>query len=184
MAGKADAAFDYASTLQARAQGRPDALRALYEQEAARLVGIAHRILRRRDLAEDVVHEVFVQIWRDAARFNPERGSGRAWLGTILRNRALNVVRQQARLGVLDESGLHAVPDHADDPAAALERLEEGEALKKCLGELEPVRRRCILLAYVDGLTQSEIADTLSVPLNTAKSWVRRSLLSLRECLQ
>lgn len=177
-------AFDYAAMLRACAERRPEAMRALYEREAPRLLGIALRVVRRRDVAEDVVQEIFVQLWHRAATFDPERGSARAWLGTITRNRAINALRQRGRDVELGAAGLDDVPDSADDPAKALARIEDRAALKHCLGELDETRRTCILLAYVDGYSQSQIADRLNVPLNTAKTWIRRGLISLRECLQ
>lgn len=176
--------FDYAGTLRACAEQRPEAMRALYEHEAPRLLGIALRVVRRREVAEDVVHEVFVQLWHRAALFDPARGSARAWLGTITRNRAINTLRRQVRDVELDEASLDDLPDSADNPAQALARIEDGAALRHCLGELDETKRTCILLAYIDGYSQSQIADRLKVPLNTAKTWIRRGLLSLRECLQ
>jgi DNA-directed RNA polymerase specialized sigma24 family protein len=121
------------SLLRQCAQGDRAALRAIYDAEASRMLGVALRLLRRRALAEEAVHDSFLQVWQKAASFDPKRG--------------------------------------------------ETEALKRCLDRLEPNRRKAILLAYVHGLSHGEIAGRLGVPLGTMKSWIRRSLLVLRECL-
>ena len=180
---KADG-FDYETALRGCAAGRVDALRRLYEHEADRLLGVALRLVRRRDLAEDVVHDAFVQVWRQAARFDPARGSGRAWLSTIVRNGALNALRAGRRTGPLDEAALAEIEDCAEKPDEALERVDDHARLKRCLEGLDPMKRTSILLAYVDGFSQTQIAERLGTPHNTVKAWVRRGLLSLRECLQ
>lgn len=184
MASQPDAAFDYAAVITASARRQPDALRALYDHDASRLLGIAYRIVRRRDVAEDIVHELFVELWHRDLGFDPSRGSGRSWLGTIVRNRALKAARRDVRVVSIDPTALERVPDSADDPAAALARLDDNEALRTCLEQLDQQRQSCILLAYVEGLSQTEIAQRLNVPHNTAKSWIRRSLAALRECLE
>ncbi|MBB4004120.1 sigma-70 family RNA polymerase sigma factor [Aurantimonas endophytica] len=176
--------FDHAAAILACARGRHEALKALYDEDAARLLGIAMRILRRRDVAEDVVQEVFISVWRKADSFDAGRGNGRAWLSRITRNAALNRLRAMRPTAELDEARLDEVPDDADDPHAALSRLEDASLLKACLERLDEAKRRAILLAYVDGCSQTEIAERMAMPHNTVKSWIRRGLLLLRECLQ
>lgn len=176
--------FDYVEILRQCAQQRPEALRALYELEAAKLVGIAMRILRRRELAEDVVHDVFVQVWRKADTFDAKRGSAKAWLYTMTRYRALNLLRDGGRHAELDEADLGQVPDCAENPVETLARIEDEAELRRCLEQLDEMKRTTILLAYVDGYSQSQIAERLKVPLNTAKAWVRRGLLLLRDCVR
>lgn len=176
--------FDYDSALRGCAAGRQAALRRLYDHEADRLLGIALRIVRRRDVAEDVLHEAFIQVWRHAGSFDASRGSGRAWLSTIVRNRALNALRADHRRTELDETAFAELPDPAESPDEALARVDDTARLKRCLQELDDQKRTSILLAYVDGLSQSQIAERLDTPHNTVKAWVRRGLLALRECLQ
>ena len=146
-----------------------------------RLYGIALRITRQASLAADATQDAFVQIWQQAHRFDPERGSAEALLVSMVRYRALDIVRRQSR----EVPGYE--PDEREDEAPdALARLvstAEGAALHRCLGELEADRRRLVVMAFVDGLSHSELAERLRVPLGTVKSWIRRSLLSLRECL-
>ncbi len=141
-------------------------------------------MLGRRDLAADVLHEAFVQIWERAAAFDRTRGTGRAWIVAILRYRALDALRRVARRrGDGDITELEI----ADPKPAAVEQLSLEEDLRRlylCLDRLPPDNRRCILMAYFDGCTHEEIADRIQRPLGTVKSWVRRGLLALRTCLE
>jgi RNA polymerase sigma-70 factor (ECF subfamily) len=160
------------------AGGDRSALRVIYDLEAARMVGVAMRILRRRDLAEEAMHDAFLRLWRGARSFDPARGAARTWLYAIVRNRSLSILRDESRL----------VPDeHLDskesEPDEALSRLPEASALRRCLLQLEARRREAVVLAYVHGFSHGELAGRLRVPLGTAKSWVRRGLASLRDCL-
>lgn len=165
------------------AKGHREALKSLYEREAAGMVGSAMRIVRRRDIAEEVVHDVFVQVWRGAASFDPARGNGRAWMFTILRNRSISILRNANRELPTEDDVLIAAAEKSVTSEEAYDRLGDGSALKRCLEGLEPKRRVGVLLAYVEGLSHGEIAGRLGVPLGTAKSWIRRSLAQLRECL-
>lgn len=165
------------------ASGDRMALRAIYEAEGARLLGIAFRMLKRRAAAEDVVQDTFLTLWEQARRFDGRPGHGRAWLTTLLRNRTLNVLRGEARLDLVEDFeplGLHAAGESAEE---AMTRLSDESALKRCLEGLEEARRRIILLAFTEGLSHGEIAARLGTPLGTVKSWVRRSLLTLKECM-
>lgn len=164
------------------AGGDRAALRALYDSEAPRMLGVALRILRRRALAEEAVQDAFVQVWRGAGGFDPRRGSGRAFLYTILRHRALNILRGEARTDLTDAVD-QDVPSEEEGPEAVVARLSEAGALKRCLDGLDPRRRSAIVLAYAHGLSHGELAGRLGLPLGTVKSWLRRSLLALRACL-
>ena len=175
--------FDHAAAILACARGHHGALKALYDADAARLLGIAMRIVRRQDVAEDVVQEVFICVWRKADTFDAAGGNGRAWLSRITRNAALNRLRAMRPTADLEEARLDEMADSADDPHAALSRLEDTSLLKDCLERLDETKRAAILLAYVDGCSQTEIAARMAMPHNTVKSWIRRGLLLLRECL-
>ena len=167
--------------LRACGGGDRAAFRRLYELWGARLHGIALRITHQPSLAADATHDAFVQVWQRAARFDPARGSPEAWLVSLVRYRALDIVRNRAR-----EVGGYEPADEADeapDAFTALARSAEGAALKRCLDELDPERRRVILLAYVEGLSHGELSTRVSLPLGTVKSWIRRGLRALRECL-
>ncbi|WP_120969634.1 sigma-70 family RNA polymerase sigma factor [Comamonas sp. lk] len=184
-----DDAFDHDAALQACARGDSEALRRIYERESRYLLGVALRIVRDRATAEDVLHDAFVTIWSRASSFDAGRGAGRGWIYSLVRHAALNRVRDGARETVLDEpaaayqdaqSALAAWQDSGDELArhAALGRLGH------CLDGLEPARRACLLHAYVDGCTHSEIAARVQAPLGTVKAWIQRGLRALRECMQ
>jgi RNA polymerase sigma-70 factor, ECF subfamily len=159
------------------------ALKRLYELESRRLYGIALGILRRPELAADALQDTFIQVWQNAARFSAERGNAAAWLTGIVRFRALDAARKASREILTDDP---ALGDKAEthDPLDALDRRASGDALRRCLGALEEKQRRCILLAFVEGLSHAEISSRLAAPLGSVKSWVRRGLLSLRSCLE
>lgn len=176
--------FDYEAALLACGKGNRDAFRAIYDREAGKMLGVAMRLLKRQSLAEDAVHDAFVNIWNKAATFNPQAGGGRGWIYTILRNRALNMLRTEGRLDHQDDfETLIGGSAPGDDPESLVAGLSDASALRRCLEGLDPQRRAVLMLAYVHGLTQGEIAGRLGVPLGTMKSWIRRALLSLRECM-
>ena len=163
------------------ASGDRAAFRLLYDRWGNRLYGIALRITRQAALAADATQDAFVQIWQQAHQFDPERGSPDAWLIGIVRYRALDIVRRRSR-----EVPGYEPEDREDESPDALARLvstAEGAALHRCLNELEEDRRRLVVLAFVDGLSHSDLAERMGVPLGTVKSWIRRSLISLRGCL-
>jgi len=176
--------FDYERTLAACARGETGALRELYERDAAWLMGVAMRLVHRRELAAEVLHDAFVQIWQKAHTFDPNLGSGRGWIFSVVRNRALTTLRRDSREIATDESAFEDAADPSADPLADLTRSTEAQALHRCLLALDEQRRRCILLAYMDGLTQQQIADRLRAPLGTVKAWIRRGLIALKECLE
>src|SRR5215831_2356507 len=169
--------------IEAVGRGSQIALKRLYELESRRLYGIALRIVRRPDIAADVLQEAFVQIWQNAAAFSAERGAAAAWLTGIVRFRALDAVRKHGREVLTDDPTLG---DAALEPDV-IEKIDaaaEAGALTRCLKLLDNEQQRCIVLAFVDGLSHSEIAERVKAPLGSVKSWIRRGLISLRRCLQ
>ncbi|MGL4727563.1 MAG: sigma-70 family RNA polymerase sigma factor [Bosea sp. (in: a-proteobacteria)] len=178
-----NAHFNPATALAACASGDKAALRLIYEREAPRMVGVAMRLLKRRALAEEAVQDAFVLVWRNAASFDPARGDALPWLYTILRNRCLSILRTENRMETREEPVGEEQASEEDDPETVLSKLSDAKALKHCLTKLEPERRELVLLAFVQGLTHGELAGRLGVPLGTIKSWIRRSLISLKECL-
>jgi len=178
-----EAAADDIGALRAVATGDRRALRALYDREAPRMIGIAQRIVRRRELAEEAVQEAFIRIWNRASDYDPSLGSPRAWMYTIVRRLALNMVRDGRREDLVDDDALAALADAGAPHDEALARLADGSALRRCLERLDSKRRDSLVLAYVGGLSHGEIAGRLGIPLGTVKAWIRRSLLALRECM-
>ena len=179
----ASTAPDIGFFLSEIAQGKVEAFRRLYDVEASRMLGISIRILRRRALAEEAVHDAFLNIWNHAASYEPKLGSPRAWVHTIVRNRALNILRGEARTDLTDQIESFDVASDEESPEAVTLRLSDADALRHCLGTLDEVPRQAVLLAYVQGLSHGEIAAKLAIPLGTIKSRIRRSLISLKECL-
>jgi RNA polymerase sigma-70 factor (ECF subfamily) len=154
----------------------------IYTTERRRLHRVARRIVRDSNHADDVIHEAFAQILRDAKSFDPARGSARAWVYTIVRNTALKTRHRADREIAVDADGLGAICQQQTglEPSS---RLAENAKLKACLEELEPRRRASLILAIIDGRTHAEIAAYLGVPVGTVKAWIRRELIALRKRL-
>ena len=182
MVGRMAGETELSDLLVAVAKGDRAALRAIYVRQSTRLFGVAMAILRDRAAASDVLQEAFLKVWERARQFDPARGSAEAWLGSIVRYAALDVARVRGREMPTDDPNLG---DTAIDPDAldALLASESGKRLRACLAQLEPKNRQGIVLAFVHGLSHPEVASRLDQPLGTVKSWIRRGLASLRECM-
>lgn len=166
------------------ADGRQDALRALYDRTAPKLFGVILRIVRDRSAAEDVLQDAYLRVWQNAAGYAPEAGRPMAWLAAIARHRAIDQVRRKGEVPMPaseddDEDWLARIADPRDSEAAILDR----DALLACLGRLEPAQRDCVVLAYCEGLSREELALRYDRPVNTVKTWLHRGLASLRGCL-
>lgn len=177
-----DAEPDLASLLGAVAAGDRRALRRIYEAQATRLFGLANAILRDREAAADAMQDAFLRVSQRAAQFDPARGAATAWLAGVVRHAALDQARLRGREMASDDPTL-------GDTAVAPEALErvaassDGQRLRECLRELEEKNRSGILLAFVHGLSHSQVAARLDIPLGTVKAWIRRGLLQLRDCM-
>jgi RNA polymerase sigma factor (sigma-70 family) len=181
-------AFDHEQALHDCALGNRQALAQIYQRESRYLLGVALRIVRERQQAEDVLHDAFMRIWTQAASFDAARGSGRGWIYSIVRNAALNAARQGARDVFVDEETFEALDAQSAMEAHhhILDVFELNASLGKlhdCLARLEPARRNCILYAYVDGCSHGEIAERTQTPLGTVKAWIKRGMGALRECM-
>ena len=170
--------------LQACAGGDKTALHSLYKETAPQLFGLALRILRNRELAEEIVQDSFVLVWRNAHTFDPSRGAAMAWLGRIVRNRCIDVIRQFGRETALDPASIEGWEDPVSSPADLAALSRDARRLHDCLDELEECPRKILKLVYYEGMTYDEVAAHLGVPIGTVKSWVRRSLIRLRGCLE
>ena len=169
--------------LAAISGGDEAALAALYDRYRVLTYSLAYRVLHDAGRAEDVVQEAFLAVWRKASSFAAARGSARTWLATIVRNRALDLVRGRARALIDDESVLLALRDRA--PAVAEQVVAELDRhhVRRALAVLPMEQRRALTMAYFDGLSHSEIAAATTQPLGTVKSRVRLGMLRLREHL-
>ncbi|MBR0648796.1 sigma-70 family RNA polymerase sigma factor [Roseomonas terrae] len=177
-----DAGASLADLLTAAAAGDRAALRAVYQAQSVRLFGIANAILRDRDLSSDAMQDAFIRIAQRAHQFDASRGTPEAWLGAIVRHAALDIIRARGREIATDDPNLgdEPVAPEAEDRLAA---TAEGRRLRECLQGLEARNRDGIVLAFVHGLSHPQIAERLGTPLGTVKSWIRRGLLALKECL-
>jgi RNA polymerase sigma factor (sigma-70 family) len=178
--------FDYDAALAACSRGDEQALRSIYDRDARPLLGVALRIVRRRQVAEDVLHDAFLSIWTRSRSFDPRRGAGRGWIYSIVRHQALDVVRAGGREVQADDAALDAIGDAAGDHAGlvdAFERRQDMGRLHDCLVGLDDAKRDSILYAYVDGCTHAEIAVRMQSPLGTIKAWIKRGLSALKECM-
>jgi RNA polymerase sigma-70 factor (ECF subfamily) len=164
-----------ASLIRRLTRGDHQALGEFYDLYAGLVNGLALRILRDRAEAEDTVQEVFVQVWQQAARFDPSRGTPEAWLCTMARTRALDRLRKRASRREEPELG------HAGSTEAPL--TAEALAVRAALDALPSDQRRALELAYYEGLTQSEIAERLAEPLGTVKTRIRTAMIRLRGVL-
>ena len=164
--------------MRAVCDGEPAAFALLYERHAGSVFGLANRILRDRAAAEDVTQDVFVRLWRHRDVYAPERGAPRAWLLTIARNRAIDVLRRGGRRHepLDDAHETREAPERTEDEAL---RRDEAASLGAALRGLPDEQRTAVELAYFADLTQAEIAAQLRVPLGTVKSRVRLGLRKL-----
>lgn len=159
-----------------------EALARLYEAMAGKVYGLALRITRNVQTAEEVVEDTFWQIWRQAPRFDPVRGNASAWVMTMTRSRALDALRRvdpaasDADVGESEEAS-------ADGPEVLLASRQAGRKLDAALANLDPLPRQLVALAFFRGLSHEEIAIHMGLPLGTVKSHIRRALVRLRDIL-
>lgn len=174
---------EFGDDLRACAARDPVALRRLYVALAPRLFGLALHIVKDRGRAEDVLHETFLQVWQQAGRFDDRRGAAAAWITAILRYRALDDLRRRGREVVRAEPTPATVPADEPDAFDLLRANRDAADLHRCLDGVAVPARHAIMLAYTEGLSHGEIATRMDAPPGTVKSWIRRGLRALRECL-
>jgi RNA polymerase sigma factor (sigma-70 family) len=164
------------------------ALRALYDQTAGKLFGLALKVTGRRDWAEDVLQEAFITIWRSAGDYRATLSPPLAWMGLIVRSRALDFLRRRASeradaVQELDEAVEETVAGDSPDPRETAQASQEAWALHECLRKLEARQREVLSLAYLRDLSHAQLAEQLQLPLGTVKTWIRRGLDQLRGCM-
>ncbi len=169
--------------MRAAANGDRSAFHAIYNATSAKLFGVAVRILKRRDLAEDVMQDAYLKIWDAAPKYRPEAGSPISWMVAITRNRAIDVLRKRTEVAVEDEKDGGDRADDAPDPFELTAQSGELKALLGCMEKLNPDQRQCLLMAYYYGYTHEEISQRMTTPIGTVKSWIRRGLIQVKECL-
>jgi RNA polymerase sigma-70 factor, ECF subfamily len=158
------------------------AFAALYSDIAPKLFSVCLRILKDRGEAEDALQEVFVKIWQRAERFAATGTHPVAWLVTIARNHSIDVLRARRPFADVAEEDLQ-IADPSADPERDAVLTGEGKRIDRCMEELDSDRAAAVRSAYVEGRSYQELAERHGVPINTMRTWLRRSLLKLRECL-
>ena len=189
--------LELAQLLARTGLGDRAAFATLYRRTSAHLLGVVLRIERDRGRAEDIVQEIYVNVWRAAGQFDAQQSQPLTWLTSIARNRAIDALRRrqtQPQYASLAASNPAADPEHddgydhviddADGPLALLARAGDARELEQCMRVLSAAQRQCIALAFYDGLSHLEVAGHLRQPLGTVKSWLRRGLASLKTCLE
>lgn len=164
------------------------ALRELYDLTAKRLYGVALRVLNNREWAEDALQDAYLNIWRIAGDYRAVLSPPMAWLGVIVRSRSLDFLRrrQTERVDIaqeLDDQMGETLAGNATDPMDAAEVSQQATALHQCLSQLDNKQREVVSLAYMRDLSHNELAAQLRLPLGTVKTWIRRGLAQLRQCM-
>jgi len=175
---------EIASIVKRCAEGDRLAMQVLYQKVSPRLFGVALRLMRRESLAEEVLQEAFIKIWRNASSYSPDLAAPLTWMTSIVRNEALDTLRRRR----IREDHEAPQPDYLAEliPDGARnidDSLVDAEVLMTCLERLEPPARDCIVRAYCEGYSHDELSEAHQRPLGTVKSWIRRGLISLRSCV-
>ncbi len=163
-------------------------LKALYDHTSGKLFGLALRVTSRREWAEDALQEAFLQVWKNAADYRASLSPPMAWLGLIVRSRALDQLRRHRAerehlTDEIDDALADTLEGGAANPMDTSLASQQAWALHQCLGKLESKQREVVSLAYLRDLSHSELAAQLRLPLGTVKSWIRRGLDQLRSCM-
>jgi len=181
-AAEPGAAADLTTYLRLVARGDADAFDTVYDQVAATVFGIVRRVVRDPAQSEEVTQDVLLEVWRNAAKFDPGRGSATAWVMTLAHRRAVDRVRSVQKES--ERERRTAVADVPfDEVAEAVESSLERERVRRCLGSLTELQRESVTLAYYGGYTYSQVASLLGVPDGTIKTRMRDALIRLRDCL-
>ncbi len=164
------------------------ALKRLYERTSSQLFGLALRVVRNRDVAEDVLQEAFLNIWRGAGSYRASLSPPMAWMGLIVRSRGLDALRRRGSertqvTQALDDVLADTLAGDSPNPMDTTDASEQAWALHQCLGQLENKQRQVVSLSYLRDLSHSELAQQLQLPLGTVKTWIRRGLDQLRTCM-
>ena len=161
------------------AKGDEAAFERLYVATRAKLYGVVLSIVRRQDLAEEVLQETYVKIWHKANLFDPAVVPPMTWMISIARNRAIDLVRKMPEAPAGEEAS--AVDADYAGPLSRREMTDELKRLLECMGRLEPDRQKLVLLAYYNGWNREQLAEKFAMPVSTVKAWLKRSVLDIRE---
>ncbi len=182
--GAAAAAGELVDLLRRSARGHEDAFATLYDRTSARIYGIVLRVLRSPEQAAEVTQEVYVEVWRQAARYSPEKGSVLAWMATMAHRRAIDRVRSVSSETARDARYALEVAVPAQDHVwTGVEQRLDVERVRRGLTTLTGIQREAIVLSYFGGYSQSQVAALLDLPLGTVKTRIRDGLIRLRDAL-
>lgn len=170
--------------IQDTANGDRAAFKRLYELTAPKLYAFSRQLLNRADWAEDLLQETYIKVWHHASEYHSERGGVLTWMISILRYGAIDRIRAHKPASPLTEEIADSLQEPGPEPFHLALQSETAHALQGCLGTLTDIQQRCISLAFFEGLTHQELSRRLQHPLGTIKAWIRRGLISLRECLE
>jgi len=174
---------DLTNNLMRVAKRDPEAFDALYQATSAKLFGIVIRILHRRELAEEVLQDVYLKIWERAGDFNPAKGSPITWMAILARNRALDCVRRHAAMALDDVVNIDELHNCKSEGHMDVGFSDDLRRLMDCLNGLPQDKRDMVLLAYHQGYSREDLSRRYNSPVNTIKTWLHRSLAQLRDCL-
>lgn len=180
---------DLQKNLARVALGDRAAFARVYQSTSAHLFGVALRILNRRDAAEDVLQEAFVNVWHHAGSYRASSGQPMTWLISIVRNKSLDVVRgasarHETAMPLTAEGEAVDVADDRPNPLQLLTQATDALAVRGCMESLDASHRQCLALAYYHGMSHSEVAAHMRAPLGSIKAWVRRGLERLKRCME
>lgn len=169
--------------LRAVAAGSQKDFKMLVQDSSPKIYGILVTMLRDRDQARDALQVTFARIWLRAASFDPERGSPEAWMAQIARNHAIDILRGRKRRAEVQPEEYQEIADSAPTPEMVAERRSDMRKMLMCLETLEPRKAEAVRLCYLQGLSYAELAERMETPLNTIRTWLRRGLAALKECI-
>lgn len=163
-----------------------NAFESLYESTSPKLLGLAVQLLKSRDKAEEALQEAFVKIWYNAGHYHAEKGSAMAWMSSIVRYRALDMLRSEKKMTSLRDTttDMNQQIDSLFNNKDNADQDKELDYLLECMEDLQEEQKKSILMAFYDGNTHQELAERLKKPLGTIKSWIRRGLDKIKRCLE
>ncbi len=177
------ASDDLTDLISRTALGDRAAFRALYDRTNAKLFGVCLRIFKERQEAENALQEIYVKVWQRADRFAQGRARPMTWLITIARNHCIDIVRSR-KIATDPMEAASEVADPAPGPERDAMARDERSRIAGCLDEIESDRAQAVQQAYIEGYSYAELAERHGVPINTMRTWLRRSLITLKECLE
>ena len=182
--GPSEAAAELIDLLRRSARGHEDAFATLYDRTSGRIYGIVLRVLRSPDQAAEVTQEVYVEVWRQAARYSPDRGGVMAWMATMAHRRAIDRVRSVSSESARDQRyALQESTPAQDNVWTRVEQRLDVERVRRGMSALTGIQREAIVLSYFGGYSQSQVANLLDLPLGTVKTRIRDGMIRLRDAL-